>query len=142
MRRAALFLVVIALAALESARIDGASELQIFVRLILPLGVPAIASLAIFQFLWTRNDLIVAHVRPERAADHGRDLLEPAAVRREHRPDRPGRIHLACRAADRVLRVPALFRAGTPGGIREVAVRASGWRPENRGHLGVVGPKG
>ncbi len=45
---------------LESARIDGASEFQIFVRLILPLGVPAIASLAIFQFLWTWNDLIVA----------------------------------------------------------------------------------
>lgn len=45
---------------LESARIDGASELRIFVRLILPLGLPAIASLAIFQFLWTWNDLIVA----------------------------------------------------------------------------------
>jgi alpha-glucoside transport system permease protein len=45
---------------LESARIDGASEFQIFVRLILPLGLPAIASLAIFQFLWTWNDLIVA----------------------------------------------------------------------------------
>src|SRR5215510_1423076 len=44
----------------ESARIDGASELRIFVRLILPLGLPAIASLAIFQFLWTWNDLIVA----------------------------------------------------------------------------------
>jgi alpha-glucoside transport system permease protein len=45
---------------LESARIDGASELKIFLRLILPLGLPAIASLAIFQFLWTWNDLIVA----------------------------------------------------------------------------------
>jgi alpha-glucoside transport system permease protein len=45
---------------LESARIDGASELTIFVRLILPLGLPAIASLAIFQFLWTWNDLLVA----------------------------------------------------------------------------------
>jgi alpha-glucoside transport system permease protein len=45
---------------LESARIDGASELLIFLRLILPLGLPAIASLAIFQFLWTWNDLIVA----------------------------------------------------------------------------------
>ena len=45
---------------LESARIDGASELTIFLRLILPLGLPAIASLAIFQFLWTWNDLIVA----------------------------------------------------------------------------------
>jgi alpha-glucoside transport system permease protein len=45
---------------LESARIDGASELRIFVRLMLPLGLPAIASLAIFQFLWTWNDLLVA----------------------------------------------------------------------------------
>jgi alpha-glucoside transport system permease protein len=45
---------------LESARIDGASEVRIFLRLILPLGLPAIASLAIFQFLWTWNDLLVA----------------------------------------------------------------------------------
>jgi alpha-glucoside transport system permease protein len=45
---------------LESARIDGASEVRIFVRLMLPLGLPAIASLAIFQFLWTWNDLIVS----------------------------------------------------------------------------------
>jgi alpha-glucoside transport system permease protein len=45
---------------LESARIDGASELRIFLRLILPLGLPAVASLAIFQFLWTWNDLLVA----------------------------------------------------------------------------------
>ncbi len=47
---------------LESARIDGSSELRIFFRLILPLGLPAIASLAIFQFLWTWNDLLVALV--------------------------------------------------------------------------------
>jgi alpha-glucoside transport system permease protein len=45
---------------LESARIDGASEARIFLRLILPLGLPAIASLGIFQFLWTWNDLLVA----------------------------------------------------------------------------------
>src|SRR3954469_22747290 len=44
----------------ESARIDGASEFRIFTRLVLPLGLPAIASLAIFQFLWTWNDLLVA----------------------------------------------------------------------------------
>ncbi|MBO9532793.1 MAG: carbohydrate ABC transporter permease [Solirubrobacteraceae bacterium] len=45
---------------LESARIDGASEITIFFKLMLPLALPAIASLAIFQFLWTWNDLIVA----------------------------------------------------------------------------------
>jgi alpha-glucoside transport system permease protein len=45
---------------IEAARIDGASELVIFTRLILPLGLPAIASLAIFQFLWVWNDLLVA----------------------------------------------------------------------------------
>ena len=45
---------------LEAARIDGASEIRIFLRLILPLGPPAIASLAIFQFLWIWNDLLVA----------------------------------------------------------------------------------
>jgi alpha-glucoside transport system permease protein len=45
---------------LEAARIDGASEVRIFLRLILPLGLPAIASLAIFQFLWAWNDLLVA----------------------------------------------------------------------------------
>ncbi|HVL81878.1 MAG TPA: carbohydrate ABC transporter permease [Actinomycetota bacterium] len=47
---------------LEAARLDGASEARIFVRVILPLGVPAIASLAIFQFLWVWNDLLVALV--------------------------------------------------------------------------------
>jgi alpha-glucoside transport system permease protein len=45
---------------LESARIDGASEARIFARLVLPLGGPALAALAIFQFLWSWNDLIVA----------------------------------------------------------------------------------
>lgn len=45
---------------LEAARIDGAGEWRIFFRVILPLGLPAIASLAIFQFLWTWNDMLVA----------------------------------------------------------------------------------
>ena len=44
---------------LEAARIDGASEFQIFFRIVLRLGAPAIASLLIFQFLWTWNDLLV-----------------------------------------------------------------------------------
>ena len=45
---------------LESAFLDGASHLTAFIRLVLPLSVPAIASLAIFQFLWVWNDLLVA----------------------------------------------------------------------------------
>ena len=45
---------------LESARIDGASHMQIFLKIIIPLSVPALASFAIFQFLWIWNDLLVA----------------------------------------------------------------------------------
>jgi alpha-glucoside transport system permease protein len=45
---------------LESAFIDGASPFTVFVRLILPLSVPALASFAIFQFLWVWNDFLVA----------------------------------------------------------------------------------
>jgi alpha-glucoside transport system permease protein len=45
---------------LEAARLDGASEWRIFLRVVLPLGMPAIAALAVFQFIWTWNDLIVA----------------------------------------------------------------------------------
>ncbi len=45
---------------LESAFIDGASHFVVFVRLILPLSVPALASFAIFQFLWVWNDYLVA----------------------------------------------------------------------------------
>jgi ABC-type sugar transport system, permease component len=47
---------------LEAARMDGAREGKIFFRIILPLGMPAIASLGIFQFLWVWNDLLVALV--------------------------------------------------------------------------------
>ena len=47
---------------LESAFIDGASHFTIFFRMILPLSAPALASFAIFQFLWVWNDLLVALV--------------------------------------------------------------------------------
>jgi alpha-glucoside transport system permease protein len=47
---------------LESAKIDGASHFTTFYRLVLPMSVPALASFAIFQFLWVWNDLMVALV--------------------------------------------------------------------------------
>ena len=47
---------------IESARVDGASHFDIFVKIILPLSFPALASFAIFQFLWVWNDLLVAMV--------------------------------------------------------------------------------
>ena len=47
---------------MESARIDGASHFKIFTGMILPLSFPALASFAIFQFLWIWNDLLVALV--------------------------------------------------------------------------------
>lgn len=45
---------------LESAFIDGASHFTVFTRLVLPLSVPALASFAIFQFLWVWNDYLIA----------------------------------------------------------------------------------
>ncbi|AJE46907.1 carbohydrate ABC transporter permease [Celeribacter indicus] len=47
---------------IENARVDGATDFQIFMKIILPLSFPALASFAIFQFLWTWNDLLVALV--------------------------------------------------------------------------------
>ena len=47
---------------IENARVDGATEFQIFTKIILPLSFPALASFAIFQFLWTWNDLLVSLV--------------------------------------------------------------------------------
>jgi alpha-glucoside transport system permease protein len=47
---------------IESAKVDGASHFQTFVRLVVPLSVPALAAYTIFQFLWTWNDLLVALV--------------------------------------------------------------------------------
>lgn len=47
---------------IEAARVDGAGHGQIFLRIVLPLAMPAIASFGIFQFLWVWNDLLVALV--------------------------------------------------------------------------------
>ena len=45
----------------EAARIDGADHFTIFWRLVLPLSVPVLAAFAIFQFLWTWNDYLIAN---------------------------------------------------------------------------------
>jgi alpha-glucoside transport system permease protein len=45
---------------LEAARLDGAGEIRLFTRVVMPLGGPAIASLGIFQFLWVWNDMLIA----------------------------------------------------------------------------------
>ncbi|MEE2523484.1 carbohydrate ABC transporter permease [Pseudarthrobacter sp. J75] len=80
---------------IEAAKVDGAGHSTIFWRIILPLSVPALASLAIFQFLWVWNDLLVALVFSGGTADvapitqrlaeisgtrGNRDYLNPAAA--------------------------------------------------------------
>lgn len=54
---------------LESAYVDGASHFTIFTKIIIPLAMPAIASLTILQFLWTWNDMLIALIfaNPEQA---------------------------------------------------------------------------
>jgi alpha-glucoside transport system permease protein len=47
---------------IEAARIDGASNYQIFWQLVLPMSIPVLASFAIFQFLWVWNDYLIAFV--------------------------------------------------------------------------------
>ncbi|WP_102224653.1 carbohydrate ABC transporter permease [Acidimangrovimonas sediminis] len=47
---------------IESCKVDGATDFQVFTKIVLPLSFPALASFAIFQFLWTWNDLLVAKV--------------------------------------------------------------------------------
>lgn len=49
-------------ALVEAARVDGASHFQIFWRLIVPMSIPALASFAIFQFMWVWNDFLVAYI--------------------------------------------------------------------------------
>ncbi len=108
---------------MESARIDGATDFEIFVRIVLPLSVPALASFAIFQFLWVWNDLLVAIVFLGQQSDQlVLDRQAPRAARLARRqlgnPDRLG-IRLDHRAALRVLRVAALLGARPARGLGE-----------------------
>ena len=83
----------------EAARIDGADHFTIFWRLVLPLSVPVLAAFAIFQFLWTWNDYLIANTmigaNAEPAADDDPDRQPGRRLRpqREHparRRVRPG----------------------------------------------------
>lgn len=62
---------------LESAFIDGANHFTMFARLIIPLSIPALASFAIFQFIWVWNDLLVALV----FLSGGGQMMEVVTVR-------------------------------------------------------------
>ncbi len=61
---------------IEAAQVDGAGHVKTFVRIMLPLMVPAIASFAIFQFLWVWNDLLVGLT-----FSGGKDLTQPLTAR-------------------------------------------------------------
>ena len=115
---------------LEAARIDGASEFRIFFRVILPLGLPAIASLAIFQFLWVWNDLLVAltfarDTQPITVAIFSQmrqfsaniELIAPAAF-----------ISLAIPLVV-FFALPALLRAGLARRFRQVSPKGARCRP-------------
>ncbi len=56
------YMMTLPTALIEAARIDGASNYQIFWRLVLPMSIPVLASFAIFQFLWVWNDYLIAFI--------------------------------------------------------------------------------
>jgi hypothetical protein len=106
----------------ESAYLDGASDIGVFFRIVPPLSMPAIAALAIFQFLWVWQDLLVALVLlgdPELApmmltinslvSPFGRQLSAVDGVG----------IRLHDSAHVHLLRPAALLRAGHPGWVGE-----------------------
>ncbi len=104
---------------MESAFIDGASHFTIFTRLVLPLSVPALASFAIFQFLWTWNDYLVALIfigaKPRCSGPDDAHRRDGRLARQRLAPAYRRRVRLDDRAADRLLRPAALLRARHDG---------------------------
>ena len=111
----------------EAARIDGADHFKIFWRLVLPLSVPVLAAFAIFQFLWTWNDYLVAVVMigvnsqnwPSTDLDRqpGR-RVRPAGAHPHRRC-----LHSGRGPARRVLPAPALLRPRHPRRQRQGLIK-------------------
>ena len=89
---------------IESARVDGATEFDILRRIILPLSFPALASFAIFQFLWVWNDLLVATV----FLGNSRDQLVMTGVLRELLGSRGGDWEILAASAFISIAVPLI----------------------------------
>ena len=112
---------------LEAGRIDGAGEWTLFRKVVMPIGIPALASLAIFQFIWVWNDLLVALIFLSGNTHQTLTLFlygqTPCAVLQllDHLH---GRDHLDHHPADRVLCLPAIlrpWRARRGGEMRSVS---------------------
>ena len=90
-------------AIIESAKIDGASHFTTFWRLIMPMSVPALASFAIFQFLWVWNDLLVALIFLGRGENTVATVaLKPCKARPEQGGSssrQPGSSRSSCRSS-------------------------------------------
>ena len=122
---------------IEAARVDGASNWKIFRSIVLPLSVPALASFAIFQFLWVWNDLLMALVFIQESDQWPMTIrISQTAldVRCRVPPAERGRVPADGRAADRLLRAAALLRAGSARRLRQIAPRRSStWSPTRTG---------
>ena len=101
---------------IEAARVDGASHLRIYRSIVLPLSMPAIASFAIFQFLWVWNDLLVSLTFAAKIVDSpAADRTAAAAHRFVRQPPRTAHrrsVRLDRHSDDRVLLAAALLRQG------------------------------
>jgi alpha-glucoside transport system permease protein len=111
---------------IESAKVDGATDFQVFTKIVLPLSFPALASFAIFQFLWTWNDLLVAKVfllGADSPGDDGEDRRRPAGLARGRLGHpRHRRLRVDRGAARGVLHHAALSGARPAGRVGEIAV--------------------
>ena len=118
---------------MEAARIDGASEFRLFFRVVLPLGLPAIAALAIFQVLFVWNDLLIGLVMAQTnqpiAPTIASQLRQFGSNLDVHRA---GRVLLGGDPPDDLRALPALLRPGAAGRLRQVG-RGRAVRHRRRG---------